>query len=115
MESERAIAALAALAHPKRLDAFRFLVAAGAKGAPSGALATALGLQPSTMSVNLSRLAEAGLVRSERQGKIVRYFADLEGARELIAFLLRDCCAGRPEVCGSWLSEFVELDNEPAR
>lgn len=105
MEIEQAISALGALAHPKRLEAFRFLVAAGEEGAASGQLASALDMLPSTMSVNLNRLAAAGLVRSTREGKVVRYFADLAGAERLLRFLMQDCCGGRPEVCGPWLTE----------
>lgn len=112
METDRAISALAALAHEKRLEAFRFLISAGTHGSASGALAVALDLQPSTMSVNLQRLARAGLVRSERRGKEIWYFADLEGAETLMRFLLKDCCGGRPEVCGSWLSEIAQRNRE---
>lgn len=107
MDERHAINSLGALAHPKRLEAFRRLVAAGGRGTSSGELATELGLQPSTMSVNLQRLAEAGLVTSERQGKVVRYYADLEGAKILMQFLLEDCCCGRPEICGDWLAELA--------
>lgn len=113
MKTDLAIEALAALAHEKRLAAFRLLVTSGSAGVASGALAEQLGLLPSTMSINLNRLAKAGLVRSARQGKEVRYFAELEQARALIQFLMQDCCAGRPEVCGPWMAELmVEEDQQ---
>ena len=107
METDRAIAAFAALAHPKRLEAFRVIVTSGADGISSGALADRIGLRPSTMSVNLNNLSRAGLVRPMRCGKEVRYHANLDNARRLIGFLFDDCCGGRPEVCGPWLAELA--------
>ena len=34
-----------------------------------------------------------------REGRSVRYFADFEGIRGLLAFLMEDCCGGAPELC----------------
>jgi ArsR family transcriptional regulator, arsenate/arsenite/antimonite-responsive transcriptional repressor len=44
-------------------------------------------------------LARAGLVTSRRDGRSIIYAAGFEGMRELLAFLMEDCCAGQPEVC----------------
>ncbi|MCI4663498.1 MAG: ArsR family transcriptional regulator [Neomegalonema sp.] len=101
------MSAFASLAHPKRLEAFRLIVASGPDGMSSGALARKMGLRPSTMSVNLVHLTKAGLVLSSRAGKEVLYRADLDGARDLIGFLFVDCCGGHPEACGPWLSKLA--------
>ena len=111
MDNSIAITALAALAHPKRLEAFRAIVASNTEGVPSGVLAEKLGLRPSTMSVNLNALSRAGLVTPVRRGKEVRYHADLDKARRLISFLFVDCCGGRPEACGPWLAELADDDS----
>ncbi len=43
----------------------------------------------------------AGLVRSRREGRSIIYSADYERMRDLLGFLVADCCGGRPELCGS--------------
>ena len=58
-----------------------------------------------TMSSHLSVLLHAGLIRSQREGRAIRYFADMEGMRALLAFLLEDCCGGKPELCRQVLDE----------
>ena len=35
-----------------------------------------------------------GLVRSDASGRTVRYFADMTGFRDLLAYLMEDCCNG---------------------
>jgi DNA-binding transcriptional ArsR family regulator len=59
------------------------------------------------MSTNLGVLARAGLVRREREGRSIRYVADLDGMRGLLAYLMEDCCGGRPETCEPLLKELV--------
>ena len=34
-----------------------------------------------------------------RDGRIVRYVADMTGFRDLLAYLMEDCCNGKPELC----------------
>ena len=59
------------------------------------------------MSANLSILAQSGLIRSERQGRSIRYYADMDGMSELLAFLMEDCCGGQPELCQPVINEIV--------
>jgi ArsR family transcriptional regulator len=99
MDKNRALNALSALGQDTRLDAFRLLVKAGAQGMAAGEIAEALKVRQNTLSNNLSILLNAGLVRNEREGRSVRYFADFDGVRGLLAFLMEDCCAGKPELC----------------
>lgn len=105
MEKKIAIPAFAALAHDIRLDVFRTLTQAGAQGLPAGEIAARLGIRPNTLSNNLNVLSGAGLVRSQREGRSVRYFANLDAMRGLIAYLLEDCCGGNPERCQPLLNE----------
>jgi DNA-binding transcriptional ArsR family regulator len=99
METQTAVAALAALAHPGRLEVFRLLVQAGADGMAAGDIARATGSLANTLSTNLSILAGAGLVASRRDGRSIIYTAGYDRMRELLAFLVEDCCAGKPEIC----------------
>lgn len=94
-----ALAALSALGQETRLEVFRLLVRSGAEGIAAGEIASKLGAVPNTMSAHLKVLSQAGLARTEREGKSIRYFADMTGFRELLVFLMEDCCNGSPELC----------------
>ena len=97
MEKVQALSALAALGQETRLDVFR--VQAAPQGVPAGEIAERLGAYQNTMSSHLKILSQAGLVRTAREGRVVRYFADMTGFRDLLAYLMEDCCNGRPELC----------------
>jgi ArsR family transcriptional regulator len=99
MDKFRALAALTALGQDTRLEVFRLLVRAGTTGLPAGEIASSLGTVQNTTSAHLKVLDHAGLIRAERDGRIVRYFADMTGIRDLLAYLMEDCCNGAPELC----------------
>ena len=100
MESEIAVEALSALAHGGRLGIFRLLVRAGPEGLAAGEIAEATGSLANTLSTNLGILARAGLVGSRREGRSVIYSARYDRMRDLLAFRMEDCCAGKPEILG---------------
>lgn len=106
MESDAAIKRLSALAQDSRLEVFRLLVRAGRDGVAAGEIARALGVPANTLSAQLTILTNAGLIRSRREGRSVIYTADYASMSELIAYLVEDCCQGRPEVCAP-LSEIA--------
>lgn len=99
MESEAAVACLAALAHPGRLEVFRMLVQAGVMGLPAGEIARRQGVPPNSLSANLNVLSRAGLARARRQGRSIIYTAEYDRMRALLGYLMQDCCAGSPEIC----------------
>lgn len=99
MDKINALTALAALGQETRLDIFRLLVRAGSDGLAAGEIARQLGTFPNTLSAHLKILAQAGLIRPERDGRSIVYFADFTGMRDLLAFLMEDCCNGSPELC----------------
>jgi DNA-binding transcriptional ArsR family regulator len=107
MDNIQTLAALSALAQDTRLDVFRLLVKAGPEGLAAGEIATALDIRPNTLSNNLNILSAAGLVRSAREGRSIRYFARMETMRALLAFLLKDCCGGRSELCQPVLDQIA--------
>lgn len=102
-----AVDALGALAHETRLSVFRMLVKAGPEGLIAGAIAELAGVPPSTMSHHLATLERAGLVRSERESRLIRYRADYPGMRRLLAFLMQDCCQGAPEMCADLFGDLT--------
>ncbi len=99
MDNEPAIAALGALAQGTRLDTFRLVVKHEPDGLPAGKVARLLEIPQNTMSAHLATLARAGLVRSERQSRSIIYRADLDRLRDLMLFLVKDCCGGRADLC----------------
>jgi DNA-binding transcriptional ArsR family regulator len=107
MESNTAITALSALAQGTRLDVFRLLVQHEPNGVAAGDIARQLNVPQNTMSAHLGILARAGLVRSERHSRSIVYRADLGGLRALTLFLVKDCCAGSPELCAPLLAELT--------
>ena len=94
-----AVGALSALAHEGRLAVFRLLVRAGPEGLAAGEVARRLGVLPNTLSASLNVLSHAGLVVSRREGRSIIYATHYEGMRGLLAFLMEDCCGGKPEIC----------------
>ena len=113
MDKTTAIKALAALAQDSRLEAFRLLVRAGVEGMPAGEIARAIDVPHNTMSSHLAVLANAGLVRSRREGRSIIYAVDFEVTRALLSFLMEDCCRGRPDVCAPLLAHVLPDCCEP--
>lgn len=107
MDEKDTIGALAALAQPTRLRVFRLLVAHEPEGLAAGDIARAAGVPQNTMSSHLAILAQAGLVDGARQGRSIRYRADLGRFRALMLYLLQDCCAGRPDICAPLIADLT--------
>ncbi|MFZ5700766.1 MAG: ArsR/SmtB family transcription factor [Pseudomonadota bacterium] len=107
MDQIEALAALGALSQQTRLEAFRLLVRHEPGGLAAGEIAGALDVPSNTLSTHLAILARAGLVTSERQSRMIRYHASLVRLREMMLFLARDCCAGRPELCEPLAAELT--------
>jgi DNA-binding transcriptional ArsR family regulator len=99
MKQKDALAALAALAQATRLSVFRHLVVAGPEGASAGDIAQAVKVAAPTLSFHLKELEQARLVTSRRESRSIIYAADYGRMRTLLAFLMEDCCRGRPEIC----------------
>jgi ArsR family transcriptional regulator len=110
METSEAVTALAALAQETRLSVLRLLVQAGPNGLPAGDIAQRIGVPPSTLSFHLKELDRAGLARSWRVQRQIRYAADYEGLRRLLSFLTADCCNGHPEICGGLMETVAACD-----
>ena len=101
MEIKAASSAMFALGHEGRLAIFRLLVRAGPEGIRAGSIADAVGAPGSTLSANLNVLSHAGLIERRREGRLIIYTARYDRMRDVLAFLLDDCCDGNPEICRS--------------
>ena len=110
MDERQALAAFAALGQEHRLRMVRALVTAGPDGLAAGVLAETVGIANTNLSFHLKELSHAGLVTSRREGKSVIYSAAYLGLSDLIQFLMRDCCQGRPEVCAPAVAALAACD-----
>ena len=102
-----AIDALAALAQPTRLEAFRHLIKAYPDEIAAGELARLCRSRHNTMSTHLAILTRAGLINVRRDGRMMFYAANLSGFQQLMAFLLKDCCQGRSEICAPLIADLA--------
>jgi ArsR family transcriptional regulator, arsenate/arsenite/antimonite-responsive transcriptional repressor len=107
MDDESTIASLAALAQGTRLNVFRLLVAHEPGGLPAGELSRELATPHNTMSAHLAVLSRAGLVRGERHSRSIVYRADLARLREVVLFLVKDCCGGNVELCAPLIADLT--------
>lgn len=80
--------AMAALGQSKRLAALRLLYSSEPEGRCVTEIAQALGIAQNTTSIHLATLARAGLVWSERKEKTVVFHPRIDGARDVIEFLV---------------------------
>lgn len=99
MDTDSALAALSALSQSTRLEIFRLLVRHEPDGLPAGDIARHLDTPQNTISAHLATLTRAGLLTSQRHSRLIVYRASLSCLRGLMLFLVRDCCAGSPELC----------------
>lgn len=95
-QTDTAAAALAALGHPARLTVFRLLVRAGPNGLLVGEIGAHLDMPLSTLAHHLRSLKLAGLIVQVRNGREVETRADTEALRDVLGFLMSECCMGLP-------------------
>ena len=112
MNSEEAIRALGALAQEHRLAIFRLLVREGMAGLTAGEIGERVGIGPTSASFHLKELDRAGLIEARREGRFIRYTFKVDTMRSLLAFLTRDCCQGRPELCGDLFASGCSVKEE---
>lgn len=104
MDESQARECFAALSQETRLRIVRLLVKAGADGMAAGAVADEMGVSASNVSFHLKELERAGLIAQRREARSIIYAADYTALGDLIGFLMKDCCAGKPEICAPVLA-----------
>jgi len=84
-----------------RLRIMRLLLSSHPDGMVVNEIGNELGIPASTLSHHLDKLKNEELIRVHREGTYLRYSANAEALRELLAFLYAECCtrnkAVRPE------------------
>jgi len=96
MQTNKVIAALAALAQESRLAVFRLLVQEGPAGMAATKISEQIGIPASSLSFHLKEMFHANLVTSRQEGRFVIYSANFETMSGLIGFLTDNCCGGNP-------------------
>jgi DNA-binding transcriptional ArsR family regulator len=99
METMAAVRCFQAIGQTHRLKMFRELAKAGDTGMTAGLIAEVLELTPSQVSFHLKELEASTLCFAEREGRFNRYRIEPGAVRDLLDFLLADCCQGRRDLC----------------
>lgn len=92
MKTGVAVKMFEALSSESRLDVFRLLI----KNAPAGLVVSEIAKQiripATTLSFHLKAISQAGLITSEKEGRYLRYRANIEAMNALIEYLTSECC-----------------------
>ena len=85
---------MSAMGTEPRLRIMRLLLSAHPDGLVVGDIAEELGIPGSTLSHHLEKLKNEDLVTVRREGTFLRYAANSDALRDLLAFLYAECCSG---------------------
>lgn len=83
---------LTAMGTEPRLRIVRLLLSAHPAGMIVGDIGAELQITGSTLSHHLEKLRNEGLVTVRREGTFLRYAANTQALRDLLAFLYAECC-----------------------
>lgn len=102
MRTREACTIFEALSSEVRLDLFRLLVKNAPGGLVAGDIAGQLDIPSTNLSFHLKAVVHSGLVNVEREGRFMRYRANIPLMLDMIAYLTSECCTGKPEQCQSY-------------
>ena len=102
METKLATTIFEALSSDVRLDLFRLLVKYAPDGMVAGEIAKHLNVTNTNLSFHLKALLHAGLVTMEKEGRFLRYRANIPAMLDIIAYLTAECCSGHPDQCRNY-------------
>lgn len=84
---------MSAMGTEPRLRIMRLLLSAHPDGLVVGEIGEELAIPGSTLSHHLEKLKNEDLVIVRREGTFLRYSANSEALKELLAFLYAECCS----------------------
>ena len=88
----------AALGSIARLQVLLTLVRAGDDGLSVGDIQSRTGIAASTLAHHLKALATAGLIKQQKNGRMVHNHAQFDHLQALAGYILRECCADTPDI-----------------
>lgn len=99
MQTKQASKIFEALSSGVRLDLFRLLVKHAPDGLVQGDMAKMLGIPSTNLSFHLKAIVHSGLVNVEREGRFMRYKANIPLMLDIVGYLTSECCSGNPAQC----------------
>jgi ArsR family transcriptional regulator, arsenate/arsenite/antimonite-responsive transcriptional repressor len=84
---------MSAMGTEPRLRIMRLLLSAHPDGLVVGEIGDELDMPGSTLSHHLEKLKHEGLVVVRREGTFLRYSANADALKALLAFLYAECCS----------------------
>jgi len=84
---------MSAMGAEPRLRIMRLLLSAHPGGLVVGDISEELSITGSTLSHHLEKLKNEDLVVVQREGTFLRYSANAEALKDLLAFLYAECCS----------------------
>lgn len=99
MKTNQASILFEALSSDVRLDLFRLLVKNAPEGLVAGDIAKQLSIPSTNLSFHLKALVQSELATVEREGRFMRYKANIPLMLEVINYLTSECCSNNPELC----------------
>ena len=84
---------------------FRLLVKNAPQGLVAGDIARQLDIPPTNLSFHLKAVVHSGLVAVEKEGRFMRYKANIPLMLEVIAYLTSECCSENPCECQKFRAE----------
>ena len=110
MKTQEAAPCFEILSSESRLRIFRILVRYGVNGLVAGEIAQQLNIPSTNLSFHLKAMMHSGLVSMEKEGRFLRYRANIPLMLDLIAFLTSECCSGHPEQCHELRASHPEVE-----
>ena len=99
MESKKASDMVGARSSDGGLALVRLLVKNAPVGLVAGGSAKRLDLPSTNLSFHLKAIVQSGLVDVEREGRFMRYKANIPLMLDIVAYLTSECCSGNPAQC----------------
>jgi len=96
MDTDKAVAALAALAHHVRLEVWRLLLPHGSLGLSAGTIASRLSVAPSSLSFHLLQMTHGRVLVQRRFSRQVIYAINEEVVALLFGFITNEATLQRP-------------------
>ena len=110
MDITQASTLFEALSSGVRLELFRLLVRFAPDGLVAGEIARHLQIPATNLSFHLKGLLHTGLISVEKEGRFLRYRANIPLMLDTIAYLTEECCAGHPEKCAQYRKQSSVAD-----
>ena len=102
METNSAAKLFEVLSSDTRLEIFRLLVKHAPDGLVAGEIANALNMPATNLSFHLKSILHSGLISVEKEGRYLRYKANIDLMLQVVAFLTKECCTANSNQCSQF-------------